>query len=275
MWNNARFINFVANLLTVLALSALAVGGLVWLMQRPVFTIAQVEVHPAEGEALDRVTPTVVRNALIGRLEGNFFTADLESVRHFMEDAPWVSQAAVRRVWPNGLQVTLREHQPLGLWNDDQVLDVNGRAFTANQAEAESPDGDPLPILGGPEGSGKLVRQRLLELSEWVAPLGRSPVRLTLSPRHAWVAELDNGMILDMGRDLANDPVLGGNAAEGRRAVPVQARVQRFVQALPAIEQHLGRPVMYADLRYPNGFALRLGPPLEPPKKKTSSTTKP
>lgn len=275
MWNNARFINFVANALTVLALSALALGALYWFTQRPMFTFSQVTVEPVADEALSRVNAATVHGALAGRLSGNFFTADLEEVRRLMESAPWVRQAMVRRVWPDGLEVTLREYEPLGLWNDNQVLDVTGRPFTANQAEAEDPQGGPLPALGGPEGSGKLVRQRLLELTDWLAPLGRKPVRLTLSPRHAWVAELDNGMVLDMGRDLANDPVLGDMPAEGRRPVPVQARVQRFVAALPAIEKHVGRPVMYADLRYPNGFALRLGPAPEPPKKNSSSTTKP
>lgn len=274
MWNNARFINLVANALTVLALTALVLGGLVWLGQRPVFTLSNITVEPLEGAALERVTPASLNAVVAGRLQGNFFTADLENLRRLFEAAPWVEQAMVRRVWPNGLEVTLREYEPLGLWNDNQILDVQGRPFTANQAEAEDAEGAPLPQLGGPEGSGKLVRRRLAELTDWLAPLGRVPVSLTLSPRHAWVAELDNGMVLDMGRDPATDPIVGQSQPDSRRQVPVQTRVQRFVEALPAIEQNVGRPVIYADLRYPNGFALRLGP-APTPAKPSSSTTRP
>src|SRR5690606_18832598 len=143
-----------------------------------------------------------------------------------------------------------------------------------NRAEAEQPNGDPLPELAGPDGTGQLVMQRLAELNEWVSPLGRTTVRLSLSARHAWRAELDDGLILDMGRDPAVGIAQDGPDAADRAHVPVQVRVQRFVESLKAVEQNAGRPVIYADLRYPNGFALRLG---EPPKtdSKTSTATKP
>src|SRR5690606_33747209 len=162
-------------------------------------------------------------------------------------------QAMVRRVWPDGLEVTLREFEPLGLWNDNQLLDTQGVPFTANQAEAEGMDGGPLPQLSGPEGSGKLVKQRLEELSEWLSPLGLVPVRLSLSARHAWRAELDNGLILDMGRDPSTGISQSGSPEDGdEHTVPVQLRVQRFVESLAADEQRVGRPVIYADLRYLN-----------------------
>ncbi len=274
MWNNARFINLVANGLTVLALTALLLGGLAWLGQRPEFTLSRITVEPMDGESLGRVTPASLTTTVAGRLQGNFFTADLENLRRLFENTPWVKQAMVRRVWPDGVEVALREYEPLGLWNDNQILDVDGQPFTANQAEAEDAEGGPLPQLGGPDGSGKLVRRRLTELTDWLAPIGRVPVSLTLSPRHAWKAELDNGMVLDMGRDPATDPIVGQSQPDARHQVPVQTRVQRFVEALPAIEQNVGRPVIYADLRYPNGFALRLGP-APAPAKPSSSTTRP
>jgi len=275
VWNNARFVNLIANALTTVALTALVLGGLVWLAHRPVFTLSGISIQPVPGETLQHVSETGVRSVIAGRLQGNFFTTDLQTVREVFETLPWVRQAMVRRVWPDGLEVTLREFEPLGLWNDNQLLDMHGVPFTANQAEAESADGGPLPQLSGPEGSGKLVKQRLEELTEWVAPLGLVPVRLSLSARHAWRAELDNGLILDMGRDPSTGISQSGSPEDGdENTVPVQLRVQRFVESLAAVEQRVGRPVIYADLRYPNGFALRLG---EAPKMNKTSTpaTKP
>lgn len=273
MWNNARFVNLIANTLTTLALSGLGVGAVVWLAHRPVFTLAGITIEAVPGESLAHVSETGVRAAVIGRLRGNFFTADLDEVRGVFETLPWVRQAMVRRVWPHGLEVTLREHQVLGLWNDNQLLDLEGVPFTANQAEAEGVDGAMLPILAGPEGSGKLVRQRLAELTEWVKPLGRVPVRLTLSARHAWHAELDNGLILDLGRDPATHVAQTGAPEHAdEHTVPVQQRVRRFVESLATVEQRVGRPVIYADLRYPNGFALRLGEVPKPNKTSTPAT---
>ncbi len=258
MWNNPRFINLVANALTLAALSALTVAALVWLAHRPVFSLAHIDVRAADGEGLRRVSEPAIRATIAGRISGNFFTTDLEEVRAAFESVPWVRQAMVRRVWPNGLEVTLREYQPLALWNDSQVLDVDGRVFTANQAEAEEVDGRPLPVLGGPEGSGQLVKQRLHELTEWLRPLNRVPTRLILSDRYAWRAQLDNGLVLDLGRD-PNNAWSEEQPGDTHGTVPVRVRVQRFVQSVQAVEERLGRPVIYADLRYPDGYAVRLG----------------
>ena len=137
MWNNARFVNLIANALTVVALTALSIAALQWLAHRPVFSLAQIIIQPARGDTLEHVTIPSVRSAVGGRLQGNFFTADLSNVREVFESVPWVSQAMVRRQWPNALEVTLLEYEPLGLWNDNQLLDVEGTPFVANQAEAE------------------------------------------------------------------------------------------------------------------------------------------
>lgn len=274
MWNNARFVNFIANTLTVAALTALSLAALQWLAHRPVFSLSEIIVKPTQGESLEHVTVPSIRSIIGGRLHGNFFTTDLSIVREVFESVPWVSQAMVRRQWPNALEVSLLEYEPLGLWNDNQLLDVEGTPFVANQAEAEKPNGEPLPELAGPDGTGIQVVQRLAELNDWVRPLGRTTVRLTLSPRHAWRAELDNGLILDMGRDPAVGIAQDGPEAADKAHVPVQVRVQRFVESLQAVEQNAGRPVIYADLRYPNGFALRLGEAPKPDSK-TSTATKP
>lgn len=272
MWNNARFVNLIANALTVLALTALSIAALQWLAHRPVFSLAQIVIGPAEGAELEYVTAASVRSSVAGRLSGNFFTADLEHVRETFESVPWVRQAMVRRLWPNGLEVTLLEYQPLGLWNGNQLLDIHGNPFVANQAEAERADGNVLPDLAGPDGSGQLVSQRLAELTQWLRPLGRVPVSLTLSARYAWRAELDNGLVLDMGRDPAVDIAQGGPDGPDKTHVPVQLRVQRFVESVLAVEQRTGRPAMYADLRYPNGYALRLGEAPKPDSKNSTAT---
>ena len=103
------------------------------------------------------------------------------------------------------------------------------------------------------------------ELTRWFAPLDVSVTRLSLSERYAWRVSLSNGMTLALGRDPgaeAPDPT-GGIPG----ALPFAARIQRFVQAWPAVSQKVGRrEVTHADLRYPNGFALTLAPLPEPPQ---------
>ena len=75
-----------------------------------------------------------------------------------------------------------------------------------------------------------------------VAPLGSEVERLVLTPRYAWQLRLANGLHVMLGRD-----------ADG-----AEARLRRFVESYPATIARLPRRHEYVDLRYPNGFALRV-----------------
>jgi hypothetical protein len=49
-------------------------------------------------------------------LKGNFFTVDLKAAQHAFEQVPWVQEAQVRREYPNGLRVALKEHVAEAFW---------------------------------------------------------------------------------------------------------------------------------------------------------------
>ena len=75
-----------------------------------------------------------------------------------------------------------------------------------------------------------------------VAPLGVELDRVVLTARYAWQLRLASGLHVMLGRDA--------DAAE--------SRLKRFVDAYPATLGRLARRHDYVDLRYPNGFALRV-----------------
>ncbi len=267
MWNEARTINRLANTLAVLAVLAMLAGGVYWLIQRPFFMVRAIEIEPAPNSSLTYVSPSSVRAAIAGQLTGNFFTINLAKTQSVFESAPWVRHAMVRRIWPNTLRVTIEEQQPFALWNENQMINTWGQAFTANQGELD--DDESLPQFEGPEGTEGLVVQRYAELARWFAPLDVSVRRLALSDRYAWQVKLSNGMTLALGRDPGADAPDPTGGVPG--ALPFAARIQRFVQAWPVVNQKIGgRAVTNADLRYPNGFALTLAALPEPiqPKKK-------
>lgn len=261
MWNDSRTLNLMANALYLAAAMALGCASLVWVAQRPMFELHGIWIEADEG-ALAHVTPATVRSAIAGRITGNFFTADLERVREVFETVPWVRQASVRRQWPNSLVVTLQEHRVLGLWNENRLLNTYGESFTANLGEAEE-DGS-LPVFSGPQGSEKIVAQRYADMLRWFGPLHSAPVRVALSQRYAWQIVLSSGLTMDLGRDPATVSTVDTTSLE--------SRVQRFVQAMPVLDQRVGRTT-HADLRYPNGFAIVTAKPDKPARK--HSTVKP
>lgn len=268
MWNEARLINALANSLMVLAALALLVAAAVWLIRQPVFDIVRIEIEPTSDTPFVQVSPALIRSAIGGRLSGNFFTMDLNDAREVFESAAWVRRAAVRRIWPNTLRVTIEEQQPLALWNENQMVNTWGEVFTANRAVLDNEDR--LPQFYGPEGSESLIVQRYAELGRWFEQLGLSVRTLSLSGRYALQAGLSNGMTLELGRDPgaeAPDPQAGVPGA-----LPFGQRVERFTRIWPEAQRRLqGRTIIHADLRYPNGFALTLAElpaPVKPQKKR-------
>lgn len=256
MFNDARLINFIANALALLAVLAMLVSVVVWLVQRPYFVIDRIRIEPMQSEALHYVSPASVRASIAGRVAGNFFTVDLDETRQLLETVPWVRHARIRRVWPDTLSVQLEEHQPLALWNEDQMINTWGEAFRANLGEL--PDDAGLPRFMGPDNSERLVVQRYAELARWFAPLSVSVRQISLSPRYAWSVELSDGVLLNLGRDPAAD-VADPHGRSGAKSFAT--RIQRFVQAWPVLAQRVdGRTIESADLRYTNGFAITLAP---------------
>jgi cell division protein FtsQ len=178
-----------------------------------------------------------VAEALRGRIEGNFFAVDLAEPRAALERLAWVRRVHVRRVWPDRLEVTLEEHVPMARWGDAGLLNEQGEFFPGHGARA-------LPLLAGPAGSEAEVARRFQRYRELLAPLGAPLERLTLSPRYAWQLRLADGLVIELGRDVPNDPI--------------DARLARLVAVHAQTLGRIQRRLDYVDLRYPNGFALRM-----------------
>ena len=240
MWNNARLLNLIANGLFALAgLLVVSAAGLA-LVRSPAFALRSIEV---DGELAHVRRPNIVA-ALQGHVSGTFFTADLDGLRSRFESIPWVRRAEVRRHWPDRLVVRLEEHVALARWGleeDGRLVDVQGDLFPASERGE-------LPVFAGPSGSEAEVTRRYAEFSSLLAPLKTSLRQVLLSDRLAWQLRTADGLVLELGRDAEGDPV--------------SRRLERFVQAYPLALQALaprgGKAELRVDLRYPNGFALRV-----------------
>ncbi|MFZ3041717.1 MAG: cell division protein FtsQ/DivIB [Thiobacillus sp.] len=230
----------VARVLTWGALGLLAYGAASWVMAQPWFALRNIEVKTPVAH----VTEAQIRLVAERQVRGTFFTVDLENVRNSLEKLPWVREARVERRWPDTLVVSLTEHVPLARWNDNALVNEAGEVFVA-AADTR------LPRLSGPEDSSDEVVAAYRRHHAALAPLGMAIDELRLSPRRAWRLKLDNGMTLALGREQT-DARLTRFVALYPRLFGAQAAVS--VDALAATPM---TPVA-VDLRYPDGFAVRM-----------------
>jgi cell division protein FtsQ len=182
---------------------------------------------------LTHVTREQVDATVKKQLTGNFFTVDLAGARRAFERLPWVRRVEVRRVWPDRLHVVLDEHVAIARWNDSGLVNTHGEVFSA-ASDAK------LPVFDGPQGSAQEMARQYTLFSDALAAVRLSPSSITLSQRRAWEVRLSSGLTLKLGRDQVNERLATFLSVYERTVAPVSSRLD------------------YVDLRYPNGFAVRL-----------------
>ena len=239
MWDNPDSLNGCANTLYALAAAALIYAGAYAVIHSPMLPLRHVAL---QGE-IDHVTREQAEGAARAGAVGTFFSVDLDAVRRAFEALPWVRKAEVRRLWPDRIQVAIEEHVPLARWGVDtramRLVNTYGEVFQGELSDAER-----LPQFAGPLGSAEEVTRRYGAFRQMLAPLALEPRQVLLSPRYAWQLRLSNGLTLELGRDQLKEPVL--------------ARLSRFVAFYEQTLGSLKRRLEYVDLRYPDGFALRV-----------------
>ena len=237
---DVRLMNATAALFAVVGGLAIATVALLWLAQQPVFALRAIRV---EGDVARNTVATLRANAM-PRLAGNFFSLDLQRSREAFESVPWVRHAVVQRIWPNRLAVRLEEHRAAALWatdeGEDKLVNSFGEVFEANPGDV---DEDDLPVLRGPDGSSPRLLALYRKLQPVVQPLDMRIEELSMSGRGSLTAELDGGAAIEIGRGEDDEIV---------------ARLQRFVATLPQVIAQHQRPLVHADLRHNDGYAVRL-----------------
>jgi cell division protein FtsQ len=220
-------------------------GGLVlaallgWLGRHPVFSLKAIRID----NELAHNNAVTLRANVAPKLAGNFFSVDLARTRAAFESIPWVRNVVVRREFPDRLRVLVQEHQAVAFWGaeaDARLVNSHGEVFEVNQGDVEADD---LPLLNGPQGQAVLVLQGYRLVTPLVEKLDSSLSLLELTSRGTWRARLENGAVIEMGQ---------GSPAD------IEARMQRFVATVTQTSSKFGRDLESADLRYENGYALKL-----------------
>jgi cell division protein FtsQ len=238
-WDKPVLMDLVSDLLIVFGVAALAWAAVTALQRLPLFPLRQVVV----ASPVVQVGRGQIEGAVRSSLVGNFFTVNLDGLRAAFEKLPWVRSAEVRRRWPDGIVLSIEEQVAVARWlrpeGEVQLVNTHGELFAPGAAA------DPaLPVFSGPDGSSADVLDHYHEFSKALAAMGRRLVTVALTDRMAWELKLDDGVVVELGRDQ-------------EQGHPVAERLARFVEHYPAARDKLHVAAGVVDMRYPNGFALR------------------
>ncbi len=226
MWDNTPLLRHLTHLLFGISLGLVLYGAVRYVLRLPVFPLRAVELVAAP----QRVAPEQIEKIVREQISGNFFTVDLDRTRQAFEQLPWVRTVSVRRKFPWSLEIEIEEQVALARWNATALVNTHGEVFVARTEQV-------LPaFIGQPESSAQ-VTQVYGELNAALQPMQQQIAQISLSPRFAWQVKLDNGMVLELGREQ------------------MQQRLARFVAVYPYSLAAMERPANHVDLRYRNGFA--------------------
>jgi cell division protein FtsQ len=228
MWDKPRLLNWLANLLFALSVVLMLYALVFVVVHLPIFPLREVNIN---GE-LVHVNPEQAKLIVAKHLKGNFFTLDLIKTRDAFQKLPWAREVSVRRRWPDKLEVTIEEHQALARWGNVALVNTHGELFHA-ATDAE------LPVFYGPGDGVMEVTKSYGAYSQILNTVGIKIARVTLSPRRAWEIKTNKGLTIALGR------------------TEMDARLNKFAGAYQSTLSRLNQKVVYADLRYPNGFAVR------------------
>ena len=248
LWNHSDRMEKLSRLLMRCFMVMLVIGVLVWLGQRPVFALKQIQIEPIAGQTLKHINKPIVKQQVLETVQGNFFSVRLEDVKRGFESMPWVRHANVRRVWPNGLVVSIEEQKPFGTWGGSEshtLMNTHGELFAGRVSEVS--DDIRLIDFYGPADAGKEVLSLYEKANNWFKPWGAEVTSLALTERYAWHVKLSNGMKVEFGRD-----------EESSDKNLTEERVARLFKYWPQVQEKWANRVDAVDLRYANGFAVHL-----------------
>jgi cell division protein FtsQ len=248
LWNHPARMQSVSRFLMRCFAVMMVVGVLVWLSQRPVFALKQIQIEPVAGQTLKHINKPIVKQQVLENVQGNFFSVRLEDVKRGFESMPWVRHANVRRVWPNGLVISIEEQKPFGTWggtDSHTLMNVQGELFAGRVSEII--EDVHLIDFYGPADASQEVMRLYVKASTWFKPWGVEVKSLALTERYAWHVKLSNGMKVEFGRD-----------EESSDKSLTEERVARLFKYWPQVQEKWPDRVDAVDLRYANGFAVHL-----------------
>jgi len=199
------------------------------------FPITTVRVY-----GLNHIDQKEVQGILLPLVAKGFFSTNVDGIRDRLLQLPWANDVAVRRQWPNQIEIMMKEKNAVASWNNEALLSETGILFLPKQTTYPAS----LPMFVGPSGKHIVMLNYFNEINRILMPLHVKISYLELTSYLTWKVALSNGIALQIGHK------------------DVLTRLYHFVKVYPKIIGKHTADVDSIDLRYPNGIAVRWKSPV-------------
>jgi len=167
-----------------------------------------------------------------------FFDADMQAIHTAVSTLPWVDTVTVKRIWPDAIDIKIREKKPYARWGKNSLITERGVIFTPKNIEQFQN----LSVVTGPEFQQVKVLEIMKGIKTALADQSMELAEFIVNDRWAWKIKLANGMEILLGR---NEQL---------------KKLQRFLKTLAVLRQEQVDAMAIVDLRYPNGYAVSWKP---------------
>ena len=214
--------------------SMLFLAGIFWSYKEfQKIDILPIETVEVEGE-FKYLMPEDLKRYVLPKVQGGFFSVQLETIRDSLLQLPWVEDVSIHRQWPQTLRIRVMEKLPVAYWGDTGYVSSKGELFEPEFIDKEIE----FPLLVGMDGQHAVMLKELGKMQLLIAELNMNIVKIKQDARRSWVLALSSGFELRLGRNNMHE------------------RLQRFADVY---NQHLKKQeskIKHIDMRYTNGFAV-------------------
>lgn len=201
------------------------------------FPIENIKI---EG-TFENLSRSDIKKTVMSVARGGYFTVDLNVIRNALVELPWVEEASIRKQWPAGLTITVTEKRAIAFWGKSDLLSDKGELFSPGPVSLKSVSQVlSMPQLDGPDNLHKSVWVFLKDTNKKIKDLDVVIKHLILDKRRSWEMRLSNDVVVKLGRENTD------------------SRLQRFIKVFKLENAPKMQNIESMDLRYPNGFAIRM-----------------
>ncbi|WP_075185862.1 cell division protein FtsQ/DivIB [Teredinibacter haidensis] len=137
-----------------------------------------------------------VQRMVVDHINGNFVGINLAELRSSLEKNAWVQSASVQRLWPDGLQIDVREQRPIARWGNSSFINHEGAVIGIGRNDQLVH----LPQLSGPMEQSRQITRTYLDMTEMLSSHGMALVGIHVDPTLSWEVKLTSGVEIVFGQ---------------------------------------------------------------------------